>query len=588
MSFSFRAIRFRFLPGVGLLAALLLAGPAAARLVAADQNPEAATGYADRTLVRAHDFMAATANPLATQAAYRMLARHGSAADAAIAAQLVLTLVEPQSSGLGGGAFLMYHDAEQGRLHAYDGRETAPAAATPDRFMADGQPLPMRMAINSGLSVGTPGVLRLLETMHREHGKLPWAELFKPAIELAQQGFPVSPRLHGLLAENRALRDQPAAAAYFLDPDGEPWPVGHLLKNPQLAQVFQLLASQGADAFYHGSIGRDIVAAVQAHPVPGDLSMEDLAAYRVEEREPLCGTYRIYRLCGMPPPSSGTLAILQMLNVLQPYEIRHLEPGSLAAVHLFSEAGRLAYADRDYYVGDPAFVDVPLEGLLDPDYLDDRSALIDPEYSMGMAAPGRPPGMQAEPGQDQALDLPSTSHIVAVDAQGNALSMTTSIEQAFGSKIFVRGFLLNNQLTDFSLSPEDKAGRQVANRLEAGKRPRSSMAPMVVYRGDKPYIVLGSPGGSAIINYVAKVLVGVLDWHLDIQQAISLPNMGSRNRQTELEADTALESLAEPLRLMGHEVNIMAFPSGLNGIVLDAQGLSGGTDPRREGLVLGD
>ncbi|WP_415833553.1 gamma-glutamyltransferase [Kerstersia similis] len=588
MRFTFPTLRLRLLPGWCLLAGALLAWPAAAKLEAPDLNPEAATGQVSKTLVQADHFMAATANPLATQAAYRILARGGSAADAAIAAQLVLTLVEPQSSGLGGGAFLMYHDAGQGRLHAYDGRETAPAAARPERFMAGERALPMSQAVNSGLSVGTPGLVRLLETMHQAHGELPWAELFEPAIELAEQGFAVSPRLHALIAENQALRAQPEAAAYFLDPEGTPWPVGHILKNPRLAQVLRLLASQGADAFYHGSIARDIVAAVQEHPIPGDLAFDDLASYQVVEREPLCGMYRIYRLCGMPPPSSGTLAILQMIKVLEPYGMRQLAPMSLEAVHLFSEAGRLAYADRDFYVADPAFAEVPLAGLLDPGYLDDRSALIDPEYSMGMAEPGRPPGLRREPGQDQAPDLPSTSHIVVVDAQGNALSMTSSIEQAFGSKIFVRGFLLNNQLTDFSLQPDDAYGRPVANRLEAGKRPRSSMSPMVVYRNDQPYMVLGSPGGSAIINYVAKVLVGVLDWKLDIQQAISLPNMGSRNRQTELEAGTALENLAEPLRLMGHEINLLPFPSGLNGIVMDERGLSGGTDPRREGLVLGD
>lgn len=587
MPFSFRAIPVRLLHGFCLMAALA-AGPAVADVTVADLNPEAATGYADKTLVQAERFMAVTANPLATQAASLMLARDGSAADAAIAAQLVLALVEPQSSGLGGGAFLMYHDADKGRLYAYDGRETAPAAAQAERFMAGQRALPMAQAVNSGLSVGTPGLVRLLETLHQAHGRLPWAVLFEPAIELAEHGFPVSPRLHALIEENQALRDQPAAAAYFLDPDGAAWPVGHVLKNPQLAQVLRLLASQRADAFYHGSIARDIVAAVHEHRVPGDLAFEDLAAYQVVEREPLCADYRIYRLCGMPPPSSGTLAVLQMLKVLEPYGMGQLAPVGLEAVHLFSEAGRLAYADRDYYVADPAFVEVPLAGLLDPGYLDDRSALIDPEYSMGMAEPGKPPGVRAEPGQDQSPDFPSTSHIVVVDAQGNALSMTSSIEQAFGSKIFVRGFLLNNQLTDFSLNPVDANGRPVANRLEAGKRPRSSMAPMVIYRDGQPYMVLGSPGGSAIINYVAKVLVGVLDWNLDVQEAISLPNMGSRNHQTELEAGTELEELAEPLRLMGHEIQLLPFPSGLNGIVMDGQGLSGGTDPRREGLVLGD
>lgn len=572
----------------GALGLALLAPPAWPRTVSVDLNPEAASGLTAQHLVRASEFMVASANPLATQAGYDMLAQQGNAVDAAIATQLVLALVEPQSSGLGGGAFLMYHDASANRLHAYDGRETAPALAVPERFMADGQAISMQAAVNSGLSVGTPGLLRLLETVHGEHGSLPWEVLFQPAITLAEHGFAVSPRLHALIASTPALRDQPDAAAYFLDADGQPWAVGHILKNPELAQTLRRLAGEGADAFYQGEMAQAIIAAVANHPVPGDLSAADLLSYQVRERDPLCGSYREYRLCGMPPPSSGAIAVLQILGILEQHDMRRFEPGSVAAVHHFSEAGRLAYADRDFYVGDPDFVRMPLPGLLAKDYLQRRSALIDPSLSMGRAAPGRPEGGSEEAGQDQSPDLPSTSHIVAVDAEGNVLSMTTTIEQAFGSKIFVRGFLLNNQLTDFSLQPRDDAGRLVANRLEAGKRPRSSMAPMVVYRDGQPYMVLGSPGGSAIINYVAKTLVGVLDWNLDIQQAIDLPNMGSRNHQTELEANTPLTELVVPLRAMGHEITVMDFPSGLNGIVIEASGLSGGTDPRREGRVMGE
>jgi gamma-glutamyltranspeptidase len=562
--------------------------PDAAGVAEEDLNPEAASGYTEKKVVTASRFMLASANPLATQAGYDVLRKGGSAVDAAIATQLVLTLVEPQSSGLGGGAFIMVYQAAEDTLRAYDGRDAAPAAARPDRFMRNGKPMPIREAINSGLSVGTPGLLRVMELAHQRHGKLPWAELFQPAIDLAERGFPVSPRLHALLAKNKDLPKQKAAAAYFLDNDGKPWPVGHVLKNPQLAEVLRIVARQGADAFYRGEIARDIVAAVRGHDVPGDLTEADLAGYQAKEREPLCGVYRAYRLCGMPPPSSGTLAVLQMLGVLQHYPMQRHGPGSVQAVHYFSEAGRLAFADRDFYVGDPDFVSVPTQALLDPAYLKARAALIDPKRSMGTAEPGDPTGELAALGKDDALDLPSTSHIVAVDAEGNALSMTTTIESEFGSKIFVRGFLLNNQLTDFSRSPEDEAGRPVANRVEGGKRPRSSMAPMVVFRDGKPYMVVGSPGGSAIINYVAKTLVGVLDWGLDIQQAISLPNMGSRNKQTELEKGTSLAALVEPLRAMGHEVSLLDFPSGLQGIVMDGKMLQGGADPRREGLVMGD
>ncbi|WP_195843849.1 gamma-glutamyltransferase family protein, partial [Bordetella pertussis] len=345
---------------------------------------------------------------------------------------------------------------------------------------------------------------------------------------------------------------------------------------------------EGADAFYRGPIARDIVAAVRAHPTPGDLAEADLAGYRAVVREPVCGLYRGYRLCGAPPPSSGPLAVLQMLGELEQYPLARMRPGSVEAVHYFSEAGRLAFADRDFYVADPAFVDVPVRALLDPAYLRQRGALIRPDRSMKTALPGDPQGLLAERARDDAIEVPSTSHLVAVDAAGNVVSMTSTIEAAFGSKIFVRGFLLNNEMTDFSSSYRDPEGRLVANRVEPGKRPRSSMAPMIVFRAGKPVLALGSPGGSAIINYVAKTLVGVLDWKLDVQQAIALPNLGSRNKETELERGTALEALAPALRRMGHEVRITDFPSGIQGIVIGPHGLAGGADPRREGLALGD
>jgi len=553
-----------------------------------DPNPEPTTGYADKPLAHARTFMLASANPLATEAGYHILKQGGSAIDAVIATQLVLAVVEPQSSGLGGGAFMVHYQASSGDLQVYDSRETAPAAARPDRFLRDGKPIPFAEAVNNGRSVATPGLLRGLELAHRAHGKLPWKSLFAPAIELCEQGFAVSPRLHALLADTPELARQPAAARHFYAPDGSAWPAGHILKNPDLAQVLRRIADEGPDAFYQGDIARDIVAAVHAHPQPGDLTEADLAGYRAVVREPVCGRYRGYLLCGPPPPSSGPLAILQMLGELEQHPMGRLRPNSAAAVHYFAEAGRLAYADRDFYVADPAYADVPVAAMLNPQYLRQRGALIRPGRSMGTALPGDPAGQLHARARDDSFEVPSTTHISAVDRDGDVVSMTSTIESAFGSKIFVRGFLLNNEMTDFSSSYRDPEGRPVANRIEPGKRPRSAMSPMIVFRQGKPYMAVGSPGGSAIINYVAKTLVGVLDWKLDIQQAISLPNMGSRNHGTEIERGTSLARLAPTLRAMGHEVREEDFPSGLQGIVIGPEGLTGGADPRREGKAMGD
>ncbi len=582
-----------FLHGMGArLAALLVGGLFCAGALAAagheDLNPEAASGRAARTAAYAAHYMASTANPWATRTAADVLARGGSAADAAVAAQMVLNLVEPQSSGIGGGAFIVAFDPRDGRVRSYDGRETAPAAAQATRFMRDGQAMDFREAVNSGRSVGVPGVLRALRLLHDAQGRLPWAELFEPAIRLAREGFPVSPRLHALLAGDRDLRRQPAAARYFYDPDGRPWPVGHVLRNPELADTLARIAREGPDAFYEGPIARDIVAAVAAHPVPGDLSLEDLRDYRALEREPVCMPYRVYRLCGAPPPSSGPLAVLQILGILAHTPIAQAAPESPRAAHLFAEAGRLAFADRDAYVADPAFVQVPVAGMLDPAYLAARAALIRPDRSMGRAEAGDPPAGPPRPGAGEGLEPPSTTQVSIVDAEGGAVSMTSSVEGAFGSKILVRGFLLNNQLTDFSFLARDARGRPVANRVEAGKRPRSSMAPMLALREGRVALAIGSPGGSAIINYVAQALLGVFDWGLDIQQAVDLPHYGSRNKATELEAGTPAEALAGPLRAMGHEVRVDEFPSGLQGVMRLPDGrLGGGADPRREGLALG-
>jgi gamma-glutamyltranspeptidase/glutathione hydrolase len=568
----------------------LAAGAAAAEKPAgaqADVAPEAATASTNKSLVKASKWMVSSANPLASEAGRQILREGGSAVDAAIAMQMVLALVEPQSSGLGGGAFIVSYDAKRRRISTIDGRETAPAAVTSQLFIKDGKPLGFADAVNSGLSVGVPGVLRALELAHQRHGRLPWARLLQPAIRLAEEGFLVSPRLHAQIKGNRDLAAQAAARAYFY-PQDQPAPVGYLLKNPALAEVLRRVASEGVSAFYRGEIAQDIVHAVQSHTRPGTLSEQDLAGYRAIEREPVCSRYRQYQLCGMGPPSSGPIAVMQMLGMLQQHEVASMLPGSREAVHYFAEAGRLAFADRERYVADPAFVSVPVTAMLDSRYLAWRGALIDARQSMGVAQAGDPSGMLKQRGEGDAVDQASTTHLVAIDAQGNAVSMTSTIESEFGSKIFVRGFLLNNQLTDFSLLPTDPQGRAVANRVEPRKRPRSSMSPIIVLKDDKPYLLIGSPGGSSIILYVAKTLMSVLDWQLDIQQAIALPNMGSRNRDTELEQGSGLESLQQALRQSGHRVSIAPSPSGVHAIMIQPDALSGGADPRREGVALGD
>jgi gamma-glutamyltranspeptidase/glutathione hydrolase len=409
----------------------------------------------------------------------------------------------------------------------------------------------------------------------------------QPAISLAEQGFAVSPRLHAQIKGNRHLAMQVEARNYFY-PKGQPAAVGHVLKNPALAVVLRRIATEGVGVFYRGDIARDMVQAVSAHARPGTLSLEDLAEYRAIEREPVCSTYQQYRLCGMGPPSSGSIAVMQMLGMLRQHDMSAMPPASRESVHYFAEAGRLAFADRERYVADPDFVRVPVATMLDSQYLAWRGALIDGRQSMGVAQAGDPVGMFKQRGDGNAIDQPSTTHLVAIDAKGNAVSMTSTIESEFGSKIFVRGFLLNNQLTDFSMSPTDAAGRPVANRVEPRKRPRSAMTPLIVLKDDKPYLLLGSPGGTSIILYVAKTLIGVLDWQLDIQQAIALPNMGSRNRDTELEQGSDLERLQQALRQNGHRVTIAPSPSGVHAIMIKPDGLFGGADPRREGIALGD
>ena len=562
-------------------------------------GPEASSGRAQKTVATARSFMVAAANPLAAEAGRAILRQGGSAIDAAIAVQMVLNLVEPQSSGIGGGAFILYWSAADRALRTYDGRETAPAAATADRFQPPGQWVTdIRELMLGGRPVGVPGLLRVLELAHKRHGKLPWEQLFQPAIAMAESGFAVSPRLNRLIASDEALTRFAPTRSYFLDAAGAPRAVGSTLVNLPLAATLREIASGGADAFYRGAIAEDIVKAVREAPVhPGDMTLADLANYQAKEREPVCGPYRAFTVCGMGPPSSGGMTVLSMLTMLSRFDLAKLKPVSPEAVHLFAEAAALAYADRNLYIADSDFVAVPVKGLLDPGYLADRSSHIRTDKAgPGRARAGTPPqrggalpAFEWRFAAGETPELPATSHISIVDRDGNALAMTTTIEAQFGSRQMVRGFLLNNQLTDFAIKPEED-GRPVANRVEAGKRPRSSMAPTIVFdAAGRPAIVAGSPGGAMIINYVAKVLIGMIDWGLDPQAAIDLPNMGSLGAGgVILERDTALALAADALTQLGHRTTLRDETSGLHVIRIDKDKLVGGADPRREGVAIGD
>ncbi|WP_416899556.1 MAG: gamma-glutamyltransferase [Minwuia sp.] len=530
----------------------------------------------------------AAAHPLAAEAGMNILKRGGSAVDAAIAVQAVLTLVEPQSSGIGGGAFMLHWRASDGQLDAYDGRETAPAAATPQLFLReDGTPLGFFEAVVGGRAVGAPGVLSMLELAHRDHGKLDWKALFQDAYRLSAEGFEVTPRLHYLLTRDTYLQLSPTARPYFYGDEGRPWPVGHLLKNPELAETFAAIATDGAAALKTGPIAEAIVEAVRNHEGnPGLLTLDDLAGYEAKRREPVCIDYRANRVCGMPPPTSGGVTVAQILGMLRHLPVGPAGPGTAKAVHLISEAEKRAYADRGLYLADSDFVDVPVRQLLDADYLKDRAAGIDPARTSGDAEPGAiRKKAEFDPGAD--LAQPATTHFSIVDADGNAVSMTSSVENAFGSRLFVKGFILNNQLTDFSFSPTGEDGTAIANRVEPGKRPRSSMSPTIVLDDGGGFrLAIGSPGGSRIIGYVAKTLVGVLDWNLSVQAAIDLPHHTDRNGPVDLEDGTAITGLQSALEAMGHEVKPRTLNSGLHGIEFVNGTWRGGADPRREGVVL--
>ena len=575
---------------------------------AAPITPEGGSGWTDKPGWATEKFAVAAANPLATDAGYQVLKAGGNAIDAAVAVQMVLSLVEPQSSGIGGGAFLLHSSGRE--LVAWDGRETAPAAATEKLFIgADGKPMPFYDGVVGGRSVGVPGTVRMLEQAHRAHGRLPWAQLIQPAIQLAEQGFQVSPRLATMLANEKHLIKDPVAAKYFYDAAGKPWPVGHVLKNRELAEVLKGIAARGSAALLQGPVAQAIVDKVTRHANPGKLTLADLANYQPKRRAPLChdlaAAGKTVEVCGFPPPSSGAIAIGQILGILAQTPGAAMKPDAAGLptadwLHYYTEAARLAFADRAQYVADPDFVQPPggsWLSLLDPAYLKSRAALIGAQ-SLKVAQPGQPGAVKTSFAPMPEQPEYGTSHISIVDAHGNALAMTTTIEDAFGARQMVKGFLLNNELTDFSFAPTGADGQPIANRVQPGKRPRSSMAPTLVFEknadGSRGPLLMsgGSPGGALIIHYTAKTLHGVLNWGLTPQQAINLPNFGSTNGPSLLEEKKFPPATVEALRTRGAEVREMNMTSGLQAITrANVHGKPmwlGGADPRREGVVLGD
>jgi gamma-glutamyltranspeptidase / glutathione hydrolase len=544
--------------------------------------------------VTAKDWMVVAANPLAVRAGADVLAEGGTAADAMVAVQTVLGLVEPQSSGLGGGAFLVWYDAETGEVTTLDGRETAPLQATPKLFLDEnGEPLKFFDAVVGGRSVGTPGTPMLMEEAHRRWGRSNWAGLFNDAIVLAEDGFEVSPRMAASIAgDAERLSRYGTARDYFL-PGGVPLAAGATLMNPAYADTLRQIAAGGAKAFYEGPIAADIVRTVrEAEGNPGVLSREDFATYTIRGRPPVCVTYRAHEVCGMGPPSSGGLTVGQILKLVEHADIAGLGAENPTAWRLIGDASRLAFADRERYMADDDFVPVPVKGLVDEAYMAGRAKLLEGDKALNTVEPGLPAfdhAMNSYPrrADGEAIELPSTSHISIVDRYGNALSMTTTIENGFGSRLMVRGFLLNNELTDFSFRTHVD-GVPVANRVEPGKRPRSSMAPTIVLKDGKPVFVVGSPGGSQIIGYVAQAIINRIDWGMDPQQAVAAPHLVNRSGPFDLEEGTDAEALKEPLEAMGYEVKTGDINSGLHVIAVTPDGLQGGADPRREGIALGD
>ncbi|WP_029007239.1 gamma-glutamyltransferase [Azospirillum halopraeferens] len=572
--------------------AAALAAAAIGTLVAAPASATAHAGGPPACAAEPHALVAA-ADPLAVEAGLAMLRRGGSAVDAAIAAKLALTLVEAPETGIGGGGFLLHRSAADGALVVHDGREVAPEAATPERFLLPlSRPMPFAAAVVSGRAVGVPGMVAMMHDAHGLHGRLPWTDLFDPAITMAESGVPMPARLRDQITGDRSLSLFRGTRQGLRRQSGE-----ELLVNPDLADTLRRIADGGPDAFYRGEIARSIVAAVTGRrPWPGDMTAEDLADYEARRREPVCGAYRGWTVCGAPPPSSGGIAVLQILGMLEHHDLAALGPGSVEAVHLIAEASRLAFADRELHVADPAFVPVPVAALIDPAYLAARAALIDPLRAMATAPPGDPPAgrpahgvaVPVDPVEEERLsDDNGTSHLVAIDREGNVASFTGSIEAPFGSRLMVRGFLLNNQLTDFAFVPT-ASGLPRVNAVAPGKRPRSSMAPTIVFDPEgRVRLAVGGRGGSRIIGHVVKTIVGVLDWNLDVQQAVALPNLLHRGRTLELEEGTALDSLAPALRAMGHRVEVLPLTSGLHALERVDGRLRGAADPRMGGLACG-
>lgn len=567
------------LPVLAVVSALSLAGcallpgapPAAAPPPPASSGPRA---------------MVAAANPLAVEAGLRVLREGGGAVDAAVAVQAVLGLVEPQSSGLGGGAFMVHYDAETGAVTAYDGRETAPAGARADMFLDDqGKPLPFATAVLSGRSTGAPGAVAMLAMAHRDHGRRPWSSLFSDAERLADQGFVISPRLSAYIQGPAPQAGAPDTVRYFSAPDGTRLKAGDTLRNPAYARTVRLLASQGPDAFYKGAIAADIAARVQEGPLPGTLTAADIAAYRPHKGPALCGTYRVYRVCTAQPPSGGA-GLLLGLMLLERTDIASRGPSDPIAWVRLAEAERVMYADRDHFMGDPAFVTVPVAGLLDPAYVDGRAALIG-ERAGPAPRHGEPAGAP-KPGVDRTAEPGGTTHFVIVDGRGDVVSMTTTVESIFGSGRMVDGFFLNNQMTDFSFSPLNVDGGPAANAVAPGKRPRSSMSPVIVFDRDGRFVAaLGSPGGNSILSYNLKALVGLLDWKLPLQAAFDLPNLVARGERFSSEPERYPPGVVEALAQRGIVFAGGGETSGLHGVVARPGGLEGAADSRREGVARG-
>ncbi len=577
--------------GLFLTVSFTFTHPTFANQAADAVAPEQSTGVEKKLLVRAKNYMVTAANPIATQAGADVIEQGGNAIDAMVAVQLMLGLVEPQSSGIGGGAFLVYWDNDKQKLTTYDGRETAPLAATPQLFLDDnGQPLQFYDAVVGGRSVGTPGTVKLLWDTHQKYGKLEWKKIIEPVIQLAEQGFTISPRLANLIAsDSERLSRFPATKTYFFNPDDSAKAAGTLLKNPQYAQTLTEIAQHGAIAFYQGDIAKDIIETVQnAAGNPGVLAQSDLDTYQIKQREPVCVAYQVYDVCGMGPPSSGALTVGQILAISEQYDLNSWGAESAKSWQVIADASRLAFADRGKYMADQDYVPMPSSGLLDTDYLKQRASLIQIGKALPEVNAGNPPWSHAvNLSMDESIELPSTSHFNIVDKQGNVVSMTTTIENAFGSRLMVRGFLLNNELTDFSFSTHQN-GIPIANRLEPGKRPRSSMAPTIMLKDGKPYMAIGSPGGSRIIGYVAQTIIAHTQWGMDIQQAINLPRLLNRFGTLDIEQGTDATLLKAELEKMGFMTEVRDLNSGLHAIRITSEGLEGAADPRREGIAIGN